>query len=372
MKILYVIDSLKYGGTERQLVELIKGIDNIFKSEYSIIVVCLVKDKDSYENELLSLGIPIFYFIRKFKFDLSPILKIVRLILINQIDIVHSYNNIGAIFGAIAAKLTCRPLICSAVRDGKDWNFFSKMSKNFLGLISDAYIANSISGFKNRFKRIKKNFYVIYNGINLKRFKKNMHYYDQLRMDLQLNNFKYCIGMVAALSKRKDHDTIIYAAFNIIKTMPEVCFIIVGDGERKKEVEKLTIKLGLDRNFKFLGYRDDCDRITRLLDIAVMLTNTKFHYEGISNSLIEAMASGVPVIATRGGGTNEIIDNNINGILVDPQNAKQVSDKILELLNDHNKYVKISTNAYKKIKHLCDLSNYVKQHLKIYRDTLNK
>lgn len=366
MKILFVIDSLRFGGTERQLVELIKGLSSRSDSNVRIIVGCLKEDSNSYAHEIKKLGVPIYYFPRKLKFDVTPIFLITRLIVKKRIDIVHSYNNLGALFGGIAAKLSNTPLVCSAIRDAKDWNFFSKISKRFLSLISDAFISNSISGFNNRFKRIRPHFHVIYNGMDMRRFVRDNRKVENLKSNLNLQSFKYCVGMVAALSKRKDHETFCYAAVEVLKCIPDVCFLVIGDGEKRREIENLVFELGLKNNFIFLGYRKDCDQLTSVLDVSVLLTNTEYHFEGVSNSIIEAMASGVPVIATRGGGTDEIVEDEFNGILVDPKNPKQVAENVAKLITDKSQYAKLSGNAFKTINQLCDIKNYVDSHKAIY------
>jgi len=369
MKILFVIDSLRFGGTERQLVELIKGLIRS-GSDSNITVACLKRDNNSYAHEIKALGIPVHYFPRKFKLDVVPIFLLTRWISQNRIDIVHSYNNLGALFGGIAAKLSSKPLVCSAIRDAKDWNLFSKISKCFLSHISDAFISNSISGFRNRFKTIKPHFHVIYNGMDMQRFEKDRSKIEKLKSSLDLQSFKTTVGMVAALSKRKDHETFCYAAVEVLKCNPDIRFLVIGDGEKRYEIEHLVHLLGIKENFTFLGYRKDCDQLTSILDISVLLTNTAYHFEGVSNAIIEAMASGVPVIATMGGGTDEIIEDGYNGFLVDPNHPKQVSEKILRILNDRSLYVKLSKTAFKSIAHLCDMDNYVDSHKKIYSNLL--
>jgi glycosyltransferase involved in cell wall biosynthesis len=366
MKILFVIDSLRFGGTERQLVELIKGFSTRSDLNFRMTVVCLKPDGNSYAHEIETLGVPIYYFPRKFKLDVAPIFLIWRLITKKHIDLIHSYNNLGALFGGIAAKLSNTPLVCSAIRDAKDWNLFSKISKRFLSHISDAFISNSISGFNNRFKTIQPHFHVIYNGMDMQRFAKDSRQTASLKSDLNLLSFSHCVGMVAALSKRKDHETFCYAAAEVLKRIPDVCFLVIGDGEKRSEIENLVRELGVSSNFRFLGYRKDCDQLTSVLDVSVLLTNTEYHFEGVSNAIIEAMASGVPVIATRGGGTDEIIEDHVNGFLVNPRHSRQVSEKILRLINDHSQYAELSENAYQTINQRCSISHYIDSHETIY------
>lgn len=98
MKILYVIDSLGFGGAERQLVELIKGID---RSKFEIYLCCLINDPVGYTDIIKKMGISFNYFSRKYTFDIRPIFYIARYIRQMKIDLVHSFLSLGAVFGVL-------------------------------------------------------------------------------------------------------------------------------------------------------------------------------------------------------------------------------------------------------------------------------
>ena len=167
MKILFVIHSLKFGGAERQLVELVKGLK---ENLYGIHVVCLDHDNDGYRSNLENAGIIINNFFRTNKYDLRPVLKIMRYVKKENIQVIHTFDNLGSLFGLIASKLSGRSVLCSVIRDCKDKNLKLKISKKIIAKLSDVCVSNSHAGFNNRFKKIKPNFKVVYNGIDFKRF----------------------------------------------------------------------------------------------------------------------------------------------------------------------------------------------------------
>ena len=108
---------------------------------------------------------------KTYKFDLfGPLFQIALYIRQNKIDIVHTFMNMGSLFGVLAAKITGRPAVASMIRDAKDSSVREKYLKLFISKIADIYVANSHAGFKNRFSKIEPHFRVVYNGIDLSRF----------------------------------------------------------------------------------------------------------------------------------------------------------------------------------------------------------
>ena len=139
-----------------------------------------------------------------------------------------------------------------------------------------------------------------------------------------------------------------------------------------KKLELLARKLKINENVYFLGYRNDVDRLIRIFDVAVLQTNSDVILEGISNSIIEAMAVELPVIATGGGGTEEIIKNNINGIIVKPKSPHETAIAIKEILKNRKKAKKMGVSAKLYVKKIFNIESYVREYEKIYKELLNK
>ena len=205
MKILYLIDSLAFGGAERQFVELIKGLD---RSRYEVHLICLNKETAGYTDILTELGVIVHYFCRAYKYDIRPVFSVSRYINKNQIDLVHPFMNLGGLVGVLAAKLSGRPVVCSAIRDAKDKGIKGAVSKKALSILADIFVANSRAGFTNRFHNIKPHFRVVYNGIDFSRFNINTNNLVELKQNLGIDRFEYIIGMVGSLSKNKDQETL--------------------------------------------------------------------------------------------------------------------------------------------------------------------
>jgi glycosyltransferase involved in cell wall biosynthesis len=367
MKILFVIDSLRFGGAERQLVELVKGLR---KPNNEIHLICLDDYNGGYTDILTELGIRIHCFCRSHKYDVWPVFLISRYIRQNRIDIVHSFMTLSGLAGVPAAKLSGRPVVCSAVRDGKYKSFKEKIFQNMLSRLSDIFVANSRAGFANRFIRMKDHFRVVYNGVDFSRFEEEKISASTLKKDLNTAGFQNIVGMIASFSIHKDHETLLKAVPMVLKIFPETCLLLIGDGSERKKTEKHAMNLGLQKNVLFLGCRKDVDRVYPILDLAVLLTNSDAHLEGISNAIIEAMAVGIPVIASKGGGTDEIVGNNLNGILVEPKNPRETAEAIIELLTDRKKAKRLAMSAKTSVREMFGLKRYVDEYEHIYRELL--
>jgi glycosyltransferase involved in cell wall biosynthesis len=367
--ILLVIDSLKIGGAERQFVTLVKGLD---RKIFNIHIGVLKVSENGFEDMVRECGLKINTFPRRFKFDLVPIFSIYRFIKKNDINIVHSFLVMGALFGMMSAKFAHVPVVCSGIRDAKDQSVVQLLYKKIEAVFADILVSNSYAGFKNRFGKMKPKFRVVYNGIDTARFQSGTKTLANLKNGLNINGFKHYVGMIASLTSHKDHVTFINAASIVNQVVKKVCFLIIGDGQTRTMITELINKTGLSSSFFLTGYRTDTENIYALLDVSVLMTNARQHLEGISNSVLESMVANVPVIASRGGGTDEIIQHNVNGLLVEPGNTQQLADYIIELLTNEEKTSSISKNAYHDVVARFSFKTYVESYTEIYAELLRE
>jgi glycosyltransferase involved in cell wall biosynthesis len=364
MRILFLIDSLRSGGAERQMVELVKGL---IGNGHEIHLICLEKAHQGYSEILESIGIAPAYCTRSNRFDLlGPVLGIADYISKKNIELVHTFNNLGSLAGALAAKWRRKPVVCSAIRDGKDKGWKYKYSVLMLDRIADVLVANSQAGFASRFSSMKPHRRVVYNGVDFSRFDCANGDATIAREEIGLERFSHLIGMTATLSTFKDHDTFIESVPAVLREFPNAGFLCIGDGPRRGALQRKVRSLGLDGQVLFLGFRADVDQIQRVLDVSVLLSNADLHEEGISNSLLEAMALGIPVVASRGGGTEELVRHGDTGILVTPKSSNETSDAILNLLHDDKKRNNMGLAARLYVRKQFNLQKYCSEYEMIY------
>jgi len=138
------------------------------------------------------------------------------------------------------------------------------------------------------------------------------------------------IGMVAALAPHKDHRTFLRAAAKVKKALPDVRFLIVGEGRLEAELKDLSGSLGLSREVIFTGFREDVLELIKLFDVFVLSS----YLEGMGTSLLDAMGLGKPIVATRTGGIPEVVREGENGLLVPAREPEMLAEAIVRLGRD--------------------------------------
>jgi glycosyltransferase involved in cell wall biosynthesis len=191
---------------------------------------------------------------------------------------------------------------------------------------SDMIIGNSKAGLQ-AYKAPKYKSSLIYNGFNFNRLNTLIDR-DIIKKELKINT-RFVIGMVASFSKKKDYNTFFKAAELLLLKRDDVTFIAIGNDTDSSKATN-SVDPYFTSHFRFLGKRSNIESYINAMDVCVLATFT----EGISNSILEYMACGKPVIATMGGGTNEIVVDNYSGYLIDPSNYKQLLEKIELLINN--------------------------------------
>lgn len=172
---------------------------------------------------------------------------------------------------------------------------------------------------------------VIENGIDLSRYRDD-GLSAGLRAALSLPPSAVLIGAIGNLRRAKGYETLLQAAQLVCGAHPDIHFVIAGDtnGGLLPELERLRAELALSDRVHFLGLRSDVPAVLADLDLYVLSSYT----EGFSLALVEAMASGLPVIATRSGGPERIIDADRTGLLVAPRDPQSLAARIQHLLAD--------------------------------------
>lgn len=172
---------------------------------------------------------------------------------------------------------------------------------------------------------------VIYNAINLERFNPFTVNRAEVREELRINRNDIVIGTAGRLCREKGGLELLHAMQSLIKKNSSVKLMFVGDGPYRAKLENEAKELSMTREVIFTGFRNDMNRIYAAMDIFVLPSICK---EAFGIALIEAMAMIKPVIATAVGGVPEIINNEINGFLIQEGNHSALTDAIDRLINN--------------------------------------
>ncbi len=342
IRIAFVIDQLNIGGTEKQLVDLICHLD---KNRFEIFLYCLRSSSYFSHIELPCtkkvLGVPSLLS----RNGLRKLYKFSQELRYRKIDIIQGFFFDSTLFGVIAAKLAGRVKIIASKRDLGYW--YTPRLLKILRLLSkfiDAYLVNSIA-VKNTVageERVPADkIEVIYNGIDPP-IQQSDFEKAALKAKLGIRENEAIVGIVANLNRPvKRLDLFILAAERILRKMSNVAFIIVGDGHLRRSLEQSAKKIGISKHIHFVGSVNNPHAYIAIFDIAVLTSDS----EGFSNSVIEYMAHGLPVVASNIGGNTEIIKSNCNGLLFQPGDTAQLSEQIVSLLENPGMRELMGNNA---------------------------
>lgn len=335
MKILFFINGILLGGKERRLVGLMEGMKCRNEIEFELAVM---HPEINYQ-EILEMRIKIHYLIRKRKNDVFIFPRLYKICKDSKIDIIHCWDSMTAVYAIPVCKLLKIKLVNGMVVDTPVRQ--NLLNKNWLRAqltfpFSNIIVGNSRAGLHAYGAPFKKSI-CIYNGMDFTRFK-NLENPDHLKNEIFGGNSEslFIVGMVAAFEIRKDYGTVIKAAIDLTSRIEKIRFILVGGGEFLEQMKEVVPK-NLKQKIIFLGKRSNVENIINIFDVGILITNSKIHGEGISNSIIEYMALRKPVIATRGGGTDEVVFHNKNGYLINPADPHELVEKIQDLMNDNDR-----------------------------------
>ncbi|MFH1459647.1 MAG: glycosyltransferase [Candidatus Omnitrophota bacterium] len=327
INIVHIVEDLKTGGLERVIAGIVTGID---PERFNLKIWCLFRGGDIYD-ELKAQGVNVEILGMQSHRDIGFMFKLIRRLKENNIHIIHTHGYTGTTLGRIAGIIAGVKIILAHVHSTYwDFSFKQLCIEKILSLATDKIIccSESVANFvKGREKVNKDKVTVIYNGVDLDKF---------ILKDNQITDKdEYVIGCIASLFAHKGHKYLLAAIKSLISDCSKkIRLILVGEGQLKDELQDYCRKLGIEKNVKFVGNVLDISEILKGFDIVVLPSSER---EGLGIALLEAMAVGIPIIGTTIGGIPEIIQNGINGILIEPKNSGSLASAINSMLDDFNK-----------------------------------
>lgn len=325
--IFLIIPTLGVGGGEKLVIDLAK---NINKNKFKVnILVLFPKFNTIYEKNIeKSKDVNLIYLNKKKGIDVRVMFKIVRLFKEYKPDVVHTHLNVMAYIlpATILNKVRLRfhTVHSIAQEEAKGISrLVMKLAYKFFNFTPIA-ICETVKKTIQETYKISEDIPCIYNGIDIDIFKYSN--------DIKKNNESINLINIGTLYHVKNHELLIEAFYEVQKNYPNITLEIVGDGELRSILERKIKKYKLKEKIILKGYLENVSKELKKSDIYVMSSN----YEGLPLSILEAMACGLPIIATNVGGIPEVVTNNKNGILVDVGNKKQLIDALRKIIYDYN------------------------------------
>jgi glycosyltransferase involved in cell wall biosynthesis len=290
--------------------------------------------------------------------------------------IVHTHTAKAGALGRLAAWLTGVPVVVHTYHGHVFHGYFSRpMTSLFLAV--DRMLARSTSRLLAVSESVKREL-IRYRiggpgqvtvqplGLDLTAFLGCQVHGGELRRELGVDSRRPLVGIVARLVPIKRHEDFIAASALLAARIPEARFLVIGDGERRTELEVLVRKKGLGERVRFLGWRHDLDRIYADLDV-VVLTSAN---EGSPVSLIEAMAAGRPVVATEVGGVPDLVEHGVNGVLGRAGDPSATAEAIAALLADPERRRVMGEAGRKRVRDAYTIDQLVSDMDRLYTELL--
>ena len=337
IKILYIITSSGIGGAEKILYYTATGLDY---NKYDI-SVCSLKNKGEIARTLEKQGIEVCCLHmggrERFLGWLSSIITLIRLfpyLIRIRPTIVHSFLFRANILARIAGYLTGVPIVISSVRVmGGEKKYFHYVER-ITSFMVDHYVTVSESVKRyiiDKSKISAEKISVIYNGVNIK--SQDNSYEQNPKMPFKIKDKDRILMTVGRLHKQKGHCYLIQAVSKVRKEFPKVKLLVTGEGEEENNLKKLVKSLDLMNEVIFAGLSSDIERILPMAELFILPSL----WEGLPNALLEAMAAGKPVVATKVGGIPEIVVHGETGMLIPPRDTDALAAAIIDLLQNRLK-----------------------------------
>ena len=323
IRVAHVLHAFGFGGLEKGIATLIRH----GSADFEHLILCLAKTGES--ESLLPYGTQLLELHKKEGSSLRFFVDLSRKLRALKPDVVHT-RNWGGIDGVIAANLA--GMRRCVVQGEHGWGMedaFGKSAKRVwirrllsLGVREFTCVSKQMESWLQGEVKVFAPVSQIYNGIDTSLFSPEGKK-AALRHELGLKASTKLIGSIGRLDPIKDHVGLIQAFQEVHQSCPDCALIIVGNGPERERLEAMSTP-----GVYFLGARYEVAQILRDMDIFALASIN----EGISNTILEAMATGLPVVSTNVGGTPELITHEYNGLLAEPRDHGQLASYLLTYL----------------------------------------
>jgi glycosyltransferase involved in cell wall biosynthesis len=365
--ILHIIDTTGPGGAETVFIDLATRLP---KEKYRAVIV--IRGKGWVYEELCRRGFTPVLLDAKGSFNWRYLLALRKIIKQEKIDLIQSHLLGSNVYSSLVGLITRKPVITTfhGGVDVSDSERFLGLKFGFINTGSSRIVAVSKSlrdeiAQRTPLKPSKTD--VIYNGIDTANFEREKQ--AVFRQQFGWGENDIIIGSLGNIRPAKAYEVLLQAASLLIKQGVNCRFVIAGDGGTKDKPNRLYQRLlelreslGLQKQVQFIGFVDDPADFLSKIDM-FLLSSTS---EGFSISTIQAMASSLPVVATRSGGPEEILDHQKNGCLVEKDNPEAMADAIKALCEEPDRRETLSKNAKQKVDSTFDLSAMLAAYQALY------
>jgi glycosyltransferase involved in cell wall biosynthesis len=288
-----------------------------------------------------------------------------------RIEVLHTHQYTPFFYGALAARLSSGGTRVVFTEHGRHWPDIVGWKRRWFNRVVLDRLADRITGVcafsadalseRDGFRRAR--IQVIENGIDLARYDRHVDR-GALKLRLRLNPNRRYIASVARFHPVKDHGTLIRAFAGVCAKVDDTDLLLVGDGQLRPDLEGLVRSLGIEQRVLFCGVRDDVPDLLAAADVFALSSLS----EAASITLLEAMASGAPVVVTEVGGNPEIVRQGIDGFMTPRGDHGAMAAAILRLLADPVRAAQMGRNGAERVHLVYRLDRTIARYYDLYRE----
>lgn len=331
--VLVLDNELGMGGAEKLMYDLVSRVD----SRRFAVGVCCLKNGGYWKDRIVDLGIPFYENVLRHKFDAFAFGKLARILREERVDLIDTYAHPNTVIMSYFAKafgLVKRFVVAfHATGNLEGGRLVPTYLKPFLGE-ADALVALAdrhrrylveVEGLQER------QMVVIHNGVDTERFRPPTGD-DKVRMRAQfgIDQEDVVLATVASLKPVKRIDLLLAASAGLVRGRRDVRLLLVGEGPDRGRLQSIAGQLGIEDRVIFAGIRDDVDSVLRMCDALVLSSRT----EAFPTVVLEAMATGLPVVTTDVGSVRDMVEDGGNAFVVPPNDQDALSRAISVVVGD--------------------------------------
>jgi sugar transferase (PEP-CTERM/EpsH1 system associated) len=368
VRVLHVVPQLAIGGTELALARLIRGLDRS-QFEHSVCAMRGCRDWGHWAEQFGFSPTVVEGTERGLRF---PMRRLVRIMREARPDVVHT-RNWGALEAVLAAQIAGVPAVVHS-EHGYDPAMLSglplrrrvfrramySMADTLFTVTAELGHYHAAQAWINERK-----FRVIHNGVDTDRFRRHEQFREQIRREFNFGLSDVVIGWAGRMAPIKDLPTLFRAAARVAQKFTAVRLLICGNGPERKVWQELAESIApLKGRTVFAGERHDIPAIMSAMDIFVLPSIR----EGMSNTLLEAMAAELPVIATSAGGNREIVEDGVSGFLFAPGDVEKLTCLLDHLAQNPDLRLRFGQAARRRVESDFSLRRMIEQYSELYQE----
>lgn len=320
---------------------------------------------NEYADEAIKRGLDLIVIKESKAFDKQVIKQILNIIETRDIDIIHTHDFRSDLFGLICAKIKKKPVvstvhgwICNDMK-GKVYRAIDKLLLRYFDQIIT--VSQKVGELVQNAFIASKKITTINNALHINNYCPNRSE-GRLRSELGIGESTFLIANIGRLSPEKGQEEFLQAGKKLLSNHKNIKLVLIGVGPDEVKLKQFVEDNRMSDFVIFLGFRKDMINIYNSVDLIVQTSFT----EGMPNIVLEGLLMQVPVIATEVGGTGEIIEQDVTGVLIEPGNISIISEKMREFLINPDKFKKMARQGRDVIAKNFDHKLRVRKLKKVY------